>query len=66
MLTELTTHSVINGNACFAYFNKIWGIPVLTLVLRFQSTVDGVTQHRESNSLYGRRIRSRAGKRTTR
>ena len=23
----LTPHSMINGNACFAYFNKIWGIP---------------------------------------
>jgi len=21
---------MINGNACFAYFNKIWGIPVHT------------------------------------
>jgi hypothetical protein len=20
-------HSIIHGNACFAYFNKIWGIP---------------------------------------
>jgi hypothetical protein len=20
---------MINGNACFAYFNKIWGIPVV-------------------------------------
>jgi len=19
---------MINGNACFAYFNKIWGIPI--------------------------------------
>ena len=23
----LTPHSIINGDACFAYFNKIWGIP---------------------------------------
>jgi hypothetical protein len=22
-----TPHSMINGIACFAYFNKIWGIP---------------------------------------
>jgi hypothetical protein len=21
---------MINGNACFAYFNKIWGIPGVT------------------------------------
>jgi hypothetical protein len=25
--TTLTPHSVIHGDACFAYFNKIWGIP---------------------------------------
>jgi hypothetical protein len=23
---KLTPHSMINGNACFAYFNKNWGI----------------------------------------
>ena len=23
----LTLHSIIHGDACFAYFNKIWGIP---------------------------------------
>src|SRR5262249_35710773 len=23
----LTPHSMIHGDACFAYFNKIWGIP---------------------------------------
>jgi hypothetical protein len=25
---KLTPHSMINGNACFAYFNKNWGIPL--------------------------------------
>jgi hypothetical protein len=25
--TTLTPHSIIHGNACFAYFNRIWGIP---------------------------------------
>jgi hypothetical protein len=25
----LTPHSIIHGDACFAYFNKIWGIPHL-------------------------------------
>src|SRR5262249_58004332 len=25
--TTLTPHSIIPGDACFAYFNKIWGIP---------------------------------------
>jgi hypothetical protein len=24
--TTLTPHSMIHGDACFAYFNKIWGI----------------------------------------
>jgi hypothetical protein len=23
----LTPHSITHGDACFAYFNKIWGIP---------------------------------------
>jgi hypothetical protein len=25
--TTLTPHRIIHGDACFAYFNKIWGIP---------------------------------------
>jgi hypothetical protein len=25
--TTLTPHSIIHGDACFAYFNKIWDIP---------------------------------------
>ena len=25
----LTPHSIIHGDAYFAYFNKIWGIPLL-------------------------------------
>jgi len=25
--TTLTPHSIIHDDACFAYFNKIWGIP---------------------------------------
>jgi hypothetical protein len=25
-------HSIIHGDACFAYFNKIWGIPVRDLI----------------------------------
>jgi hypothetical protein len=25
-------HSIIDGDACIAYVNKIWGIPLLTLV----------------------------------
>ena len=31
---KLTPHSMINGNACFAYFNKIWGIPVQSSIVR--------------------------------
>jgi hypothetical protein len=26
--TTLTPHSITHGDACFAYFNKIWGIPL--------------------------------------
>jgi hypothetical protein len=26
--TTPTPHSIIHGDACFAYFNKIWGIPL--------------------------------------
>jgi hypothetical protein len=25
--TTLTPHSITHGDACFAYFNKIWDIP---------------------------------------
>jgi hypothetical protein len=25
--TRLTPYSIIHGDTCFAYFNKIWGIP---------------------------------------
>jgi hypothetical protein len=25
----LTPHSILHGDACFAYFNKVWGIPCL-------------------------------------
>jgi hypothetical protein len=28
--TTLTPHSIIHGDACFPYFNKIWGIPRFT------------------------------------
>jgi hypothetical protein len=30
--TTLTPHSIIHGDACFAYFNKIWGIPTAPAV----------------------------------
>jgi len=29
--TTLTPHSMTHGDACFAYFNKIWGIPGLRI-----------------------------------
>ncbi len=29
----LTPHSIIHGDAYFAYFNKIWGIPGRTINL---------------------------------
>jgi hypothetical protein len=37
--TTLTPHSIIHGDACFAYFNKIWGIP---LGVNFQEVVHSV------------------------
>lgn len=33
----LTPHSMINGNACFAYFNKIWGIPAKNYPLQYKA-----------------------------
>jgi hypothetical protein len=30
--TTLTPHSIIHGDACFAYFNKIWGIPPVDMI----------------------------------
>jgi len=36
--TTLTPHSIIHGDACFAYFNKIWGIPRLRFELQLAAT----------------------------
>jgi len=33
--TTLTPHSMIHGDACFAYFNKIWGIPAFVHYARY-------------------------------
>ena len=30
--TTLTPHSIIHGHACFAYFNKVWGIPLGAII----------------------------------
>jgi tetratricopeptide (TPR) repeat protein len=38
--TTLTPHSIIHGHACFAYFNKIWGIPVIETLNRYGLTAD--------------------------
>jgi hypothetical protein len=35
--TTLTPHSITHGDACFAYFNKIWGIPVWRRPLRLRA-----------------------------
>ena len=40
MNRTLTPYSMINGNACFAYFNKIWGIPNQRLTDDYQIYVD--------------------------
>jgi hypothetical protein len=34
-------HSIPHGDACFAYFNKIWGIPLLNSAILF-STVSAI------------------------
>ena len=34
----LMPHSINHGNACFAYFNKIWGIPIQPIILFIIST----------------------------
>ena len=38
--TTLTPHSIIHGDACFAYFNKIWGIRSASIVV-FQRQRNG-------------------------
>jgi hypothetical protein len=37
----LTPHSIIHGDACFAYFNKIWGIPKLEIAPTLKLTEHG-------------------------
>jgi hypothetical protein len=46
----LTPHSIIHGDACFAYFNKIWGIPP-----GFSRT------HRDSRRPFCRRVIGKTG-----
>ena len=40
--TTLTPHSIIHGDACFAYFNKIWGTPCRTIILAFVIALAGL------------------------
>jgi len=39
--TTLTPHSITHGDACFAYFNKIWGIPILIRAIPIGKRVGG-------------------------
>jgi hypothetical protein len=41
LTTTLMPHSIIHGHACFAYFNKIWGIPLEFCYLPFVRLADG-------------------------
>jgi len=34
--TTLTPHRIFHGDACFAYFNKIWGNPACLVKLGFR------------------------------
>jgi hypothetical protein len=36
--TTLMPHSITHGDACFAYFNKIWGIPQALSSKTYRST----------------------------
>jgi hypothetical protein len=43
--TTLTPHSIIHGDACFAYFNKIWGIPSCPTIA-VKEALDGIGEKR--------------------
>jgi hypothetical protein len=46
----LTPHSITHGDACFAYFNKIWGIPA-DGGLRLESSTEYIVRDRDA--VYG-------------
>jgi hypothetical protein len=29
-------HSITDGDACLAYFNKIWGMPLVTIPIKYE------------------------------
>jgi hypothetical protein len=43
--TTLTPHSIIHGDACFAYFNKIWGIPPALTIGMWPMATPRIAQH---------------------
>src|SRR5262245_13415642 len=43
--TTLTPHSMIHGDACFAYFNKIWGIPPSQRLRMFSLLLASINIH---------------------
>jgi lysophospholipase L1-like esterase len=43
--TTLTPHSIIHGDACFAYFNKIWGIPLHLSPLGYERWRNAIAQY---------------------
>ena len=42
--TTLTPHSIIHGDACFAYFNNIWGTPRPVPTRPLAAEWDAITQ----------------------
>jgi len=40
--TTLTPHSMTHGDACFAYFNKIWGIPLHCWAFSNEMEIEGI------------------------
>jgi len=53
LITTLTPHSIIHGDACFAYFNKIWGIPEALLGTDFDGLIAWIDNYCQANPLKG-------------
>ena len=45
-------HSIIHRNACFAYFNKMWGIPIIAILKYLvRSDISGFESHHPSHAV---------------
>jgi hypothetical protein len=59
--TTLTPHSIIHGDACFAYFNKIWGIPVADSMVAGNHALSIVSATETGHALTGVMVRNTSG-----